>query len=1206
MSTLAALKSKVGEAQGMMGRVKVALEEMKQELEEVANEMKQKLMSAPSVVVALAKAREDLEKVELGTEIDALQMHIASLLEAWRFAAEEVTRVTEDAAANMAANNLLATANSTLMLVKLSHGMLKELQLLLKRLKSMSKKAKGSNKKFFLSARTKLEDMVLTPLKARAAKKLIQKLQSLKKSELQQDQSGAESPSDAESLSALNVVLGDIAAECFSTFVDATGPDDFLLDILEGVCSASGTLGAIPLVGPAIGVVVGIIKVYVKTLQSDMAATCLATRVLWTGSVLVKMQDQQCARPKVEQLKNTLTEAKVAVEKWGEKSRRKKFVSRAFGHDVFDKLNVKITEQLTDLTAEFSAEHAKEFRNAAAEVQRVQEQQCEEVIQLKAQFEQLAQKTPSAVSDADLELLADRLGAETDADREALQALRQEVGEYKLEQLQMKDKLEHLQTTVEKIVGADKTTAVAGEGLSTDQVQRAKDMLAYAYYGAGFCAFRLRDYKQAQGFFETAIGAVPTASIQKELPQASKEQQYEEAKAALIQATSKKVPYDKRRALFTDVLGTFGGIVGVSTTLAGLSDSTSNQARKFSAYCSYAMGKLAMKDGEIDNAQGYFRCVLDVQHRRWLAAWNSEKKDYVAATKAHLEACAAAKNMEMQELDKATDVIAWAEVKQLVQRPLSLNELVVNSEHIESLKQMGYTEIVLIAESEVEDLASLPVSTAKLLKKKAERELTRVSVFQRVQDVLGQLGVQTLGDLVAAGNETKQSVRRAFEEHCQRGRLYDTAFKAVRAALSPDNCTDTLMTASLGATLSINQTQSTRTHSYTHGLFHSSTHTLYSVHGNPRAQAKYDRDSTEMEPGSVEEGSFHEKARGHIARMATCSKDQVGITDTYPGSVILPIEFSDGIKCSGEQAAVAYVKSVVALADSNSWNADEAHAAATANGTLGRSEIEGGELGFMAQDTKRMLAETGVLDEFAPPIAQKMKGERVIIWQSGADDQVYVTIEGTAGQGAQGTVYRTKADIGEDLQALKCGRFSSSVNEALVFLKLNYPRQHPNLLKVDFVFSPDDSRELLCLMELVESSPGKTLDLEQAIETGVLYEGGDKMVRARLLWLSIQLALALEYMHTQCGVLHGDVKPANILIGENWRLVLMDFGISTIVKPNDDGILTAVELKGCSPAFCSGEVYSNFMRAKQTKEKQHCTHHADVFCFGATVSWRCI
>jgi serine/threonine protein kinase len=60
--------------------------------------------------------------------------------------------------------------------------------------------------------------------------------------------------------------------------------------------------------------------------------------------------------------------------------------------------------------------------------------------------------------------------------------------------------------------------------------------------------------------------------------------------------------------------------------------------------------------------------------------------------------------------------------------------------------------------------------------------------------------------------------------------------------------------------------------------------------------------------------------------------------------------------------------------------------------------------------------------------------------------------------------------------------------------------------------------------------------------------GGGKDAAASLLLL---VAGALAYTH-QRNIVHWDVKPSNILIGEKDRPMLTDFGIAKILESEDD------------------------------------------------------
>jgi serine/threonine protein kinase len=101
--------------------------------------------------------------------------------------------------------------------------------------------------------------------------------------------------------------------------------------------------------------------------------------------------------------------------------------------------------------------------------------------------------------------------------------------------------------------------------------------------------------------------------------------------------------------------------------------------------------------------------------------------------------------------------------------------------------------------------------------------------------------------------------------------------------------------------------------------------------------------------------------------------------------------------------------------------------------------------------------------------------------------------------------------------------------EARLLAKLN----HPGLVPVYDAGSDDRGRPWV-VMELVE---GETL-------ADTLRRGPVPSRRAAVIGRSV--ALALGYVHSQ-GLVHRDVKPANVLVGLDERVRLTDFGIARLV-----------------------------------------------------------
>jgi len=123
-------------------------------------------------------------------------------------------------------------------------------------------------------------------------------------------------------------------------------------------------------------------------------------------------------------------------------------------------------------------------------------------------------------------------------------------------------------------------------------------------------------------------------------------------------------------------------------------------------------------------------------------------------------------------------------------------------------------------------------------------------------------------------------------------------------------------------------------------------------------------------------------------------------------------------------------------------------------------------------------------------------------------------------------------------------------HEARIAAKLD----HPNILVIHAV---REANELLFIvMKLVEGLP-----LSAIVKTG----GPLPVPVVRL--VVRQVADALSYAHGE-GVVHRDVKPANIMVDRRGNVVVMDFGIA---KAADDAHLTRTGLVIGTPAYMSPE-----------------------------------
>uniref|UniRef100_A0A0D9XQQ6 [RNA-polymerase]-subunit kinase n=1 Tax=Leersia perrieri TaxID=77586 RepID=A0A0D9XQQ6_9ORYZ len=153
------------------------------------------------------------------------------------------------------------------------------------------------------------------------------------------------------------------------------------------------------------------------------------------------------------------------------------------------------------------------------------------------------------------------------------------------------------------------------------------------------------------------------------------------------------------------------------------------------------------------------------------------------------------------------------------------------------------------------------------------------------------------------------------------------------------------------------------------------------------------------------------------------------------------------------------------------------------------------------------------------------------------------------GQGTYSSVYKARDLKTGKIVALKKVRFvdldPESVHfmarEILVLRKLN----HPNVIKLEGIITSSVSNSLYLVFEYMEH------DL-----VGLAATPGLKFTEPQVKCLFQQLLSGLDHCHSN-GVLHRDLKGANLLIDSNGVLKIADFGLATSYDPNNQQPLTS-------------------------------------------------
>ncbi|XP_054536458.1 serine/threonine-protein kinase Nek10 isoform X15 [Pan troglodytes] len=158
------------------------------------------------------------------------------------------------------------------------------------------------------------------------------------------------------------------------------------------------------------------------------------------------------------------------------------------------------------------------------------------------------------------------------------------------------------------------------------------------------------------------------------------------------------------------------------------------------------------------------------------------------------------------------------------------------------------------------------------------------------------------------------------------------------------------------------------------------------------------------------------------------------------------------------------------------------------------------------------------------------------------------------GSGAFGCVYKVRKRSGQNLLAMKevnlhnpafgkdkKDRDSSVKNIVSELTIIKEQLYHPNIVRYYKTFLEND--RLYIVMELIEGAP-----LGEHFSS--LKEKHQHFTEERLWKIFIQLCLALRYLHKEKRIVHRDLTPNNIMLGDKDKVTVTDFGLAKQKQEN--------------------------------------------------------
>ena len=151
--------------------------------------------------------------------------------------------------------------------------------------------------------------------------------------------------------------------------------------------------------------------------------------------------------------------------------------------------------------------------------------------------------------------------------------------------------------------------------------------------------------------------------------------------------------------------------------------------------------------------------------------------------------------------------------------------------------------------------------------------------------------------------------------------------------------------------------------------------------------------------------------------------------------------------------------------------------------------------------------------------------------------------------------------------------------------------EHPNILKIKEVLNADEKHHVYLVLEYAKKGClGSFIERGQRLNDGCIFS------------IMKQVVLALKYLHEK-GYVHQDVKPGNILLDENGRAILADFGIGHSFQ--------SAQMVIGSPAFQAPECLDDYSMSDEEFEEDEssqsdslpdlCPQKEDVWSLGVTL-----
>lgn len=150
------------------------------------------------------------------------------------------------------------------------------------------------------------------------------------------------------------------------------------------------------------------------------------------------------------------------------------------------------------------------------------------------------------------------------------------------------------------------------------------------------------------------------------------------------------------------------------------------------------------------------------------------------------------------------------------------------------------------------------------------------------------------------------------------------------------------------------------------------------------------------------------------------------------------------------------------------------------------------------------------------------------------------------------------------LKRIFVGKNRTALQDVMQEIAIMKKLDHENVVKLHEVLDDPQCDKLYIIMEYVKSG-----SLMQKLAKS-------KTLQPHNLWKYFRdMITGLYYLHECAGIIHRDIKPENMLVDDNDKIKITDFGVSYIIENGADDIIqsTAGSNYFFAPEICSGVAY---------------------------------